>query len=219
MSRCWSSVWMPTATGRCEAAKGGCSDVFPQDKLPSITRETSGGSVRPFRSRRPRAILAGLRGVSAWRACRGATDLPAMRDMGHRLCGLAMLSAAGVTTMIHRTVYDVSHDGPATLSEFALGLATFVLGCLGLLLVIHGRALFRRGDRSTGLAGRAPYRSFRSRLVAPITPAGRAYDARYGALVMKTRHAAALGQASAGRHAVGAGRPDHQSPVTIRPRR
>lgn len=130
-----------------------------------------------------------------------------------------MLSAAGVTTMIHRSVYDVSHDGPATLSEFALGLATFVLSCLGLLLVIHGRALFSRGDRSAGLAGRAPYRSFRSRLVAPMTPVGRAYDTRYGALVMKTWHAAASGQALAGRHAVVAGGSDHQSPVTVRPRR
>jgi hypothetical protein len=143
-----------------------------------------------------------------------------MRDMGRRLCGLAMLSAAGVTTMIHRSVYDVSHDGPATLSEFALGLATFVLSCLGLLLVIHGRALFRREDRSTGLAGRASYPSFRSRLIAPITPAGRAYDTRYGALVMKTRHAAASGQASAGRHAIaGTGRSGHQSAVTSRSRR
>ena len=186
MSRCWSSVWMPTATGRCEAAEGGCSDVFPQDKRPSITRATSGGSVRPFRSRRHRAILPGLRGVSAWQACSGPTDLSGMYDMGHRLCGLA----------------------------------TFVLGCLGWLLVIHGRALFRRGDRSTGIAGRAPYPSFRSRLIAPITAAGRAYDTRHGALVMKTRHAAASGQASAGRHASeGTGCPGHQSAVTIRPRR
>jgi len=186
MSRCWSSVWMPTATGRCEAAIGGWSDVFPQDKRPSITRATSGGSVRPFQSRRHRPILAGLRGVSDCQACSGPTDMPAMRDMGHRLCGLA----------------------------------TFVLGCLGLLLVIHGRALFRRGDRSAGLARRASCSSFRSRLIAPITPAGRAYDTRYGALVMKTRHAAASGQASAGRHASeGTGCPGHQSAVTIRPRR
>jgi len=142
-----------------------------------------------------------------------------MRDMGHRLRGLVILSAAGVTTMIHRSVYDVSHDGPATVSEFALGLATFVLGCLGLLLVIHGKALFEREDRPARGAGHASYQDFRSRLVAPITPAGRAYDTRYGALLMKSRHRAASGHVSVGRHAAaGAGRARHQSSVAVRPR-
>lgn len=67
-----------------------------------------------------------------------------------------MLSAAGVTTLIHRSVYDVSRAGPATVSEFALGLATFVLGCLGVLLVIHGKALVGRQDPPTGPAARRP---------------------------------------------------------------
>ncbi|MEI5688810.1 hypothetical protein [Sphingomonas kyungheensis] len=122
-----------------------------------------------------------------------------MRDRGARLCGGILLAAAGATTLIHRAVYSVHRGGPATVAEFALGLATFLLAASGVLLLLHGRRLLARPATAQDRRGSSPQQDLRARLLDPITPAGRAYDTRRGAALMKTRHRAAAATACADR--------------------
>ncbi|MEG8038676.1 hypothetical protein QP166_04675 [Sphingomonas sp. LR60] len=110
--------------------------------------------------------------------------------------------------MVHRGVYEAARHGPAQISEFGLGLLTFVLASTGILLLIHGAKLFKPAPdrlRSEELRART---AFRSRLEAPITPQGRAFDTRHGASMMQARHR--MGLARRGRLIVKAqvGKPD-----------
>lgn len=74
------------------------------------------------------------------------------RDSLHRLAGVAILLGAGASTFLHREVWLIHASGPATGMEFALGLSTFTLASLGVLLVIGGSKLrdgWKRGcDRA-----------------------------------------------------------------------
>lgn len=63
------------------------------------------------------------------------------RDTVHRLVGVSILLGAGASTLLHREVWLAHASGPATGLEAALGLLTFVLASLGVLLIIGGARL------------------------------------------------------------------------------
>lgn len=67
-----------------------------------------------------------------------------MLDLRHRALGLGFLVASGVTTMVHRKIFEVAQHGPAQLGEPAIGLPTFMLASAGILLLINGSRLFAR---------------------------------------------------------------------------
>ncbi len=62
--------------------------------------------------------------------------------MAPRLLGVVLLLASGGTTLLHRAIYAAAR--PAQALELAIGLTTFVLASVGMLLLIHGAALFMR---------------------------------------------------------------------------
>ncbi|WP_068081188.1 hypothetical protein [Novosphingobium rosa] len=63
------------------------------------------------------------------------------RDLLHRLAGVAFMAGAGASTCVHRAVWQAHASGPATALEGGLGMLTFFLGSLGLLLLIGGSSL------------------------------------------------------------------------------
>jgi hypothetical protein len=63
------------------------------------------------------------------------------RDILHRLAGVALVLGAGASTLLHREVWLAHASGPATGLEAVLGLLTFALASLGILLVIGGARL------------------------------------------------------------------------------
>lgn len=111
--------------------------------------------------------------------------------MPPRLLGLILLACSGGSTLVHRSVYEAARSGPAQPAEFALALLSFVLANTGILLLIHGARLFARAVSSADSVDHRPALTFRSRIEAPITPRGRAFDTRHGASMMQARHAIA----------------------------
>lgn len=73
-------------------------------------------------------------------------------DVGWRFGGVVACVAAGGTSLLHREVLAARGGGPATGAEVVLGLLSFLLASLGVLLLIHGAAL-RRGWRREPGAG------------------------------------------------------------------
>ena len=72
-----------------------------------------------------------------------------MRRHAPRLIGLVLLATAGGTSLIHRSIYLAARHGPAQVLELALGLLSFMLASTGVLLLIHGAALFARASAPT----------------------------------------------------------------------
>ncbi|TXC70748.1 hypothetical protein FSB78_07205 [Sphingomonas ginsenosidivorax] len=64
------------------------------------------------------------------------------RAIAPRLFGVALLLASGGTTLLHRAIYAAAR--PAQALELAIGLTTFLLASVGILLLIHGPALLVR---------------------------------------------------------------------------
>jgi hypothetical protein len=86
------------------------------------------------------------------------------RDLRHRLTGVAiLLFGAGGSTLLHRQVWEAHAKGPASALEGALGLLTFALGSLGLLLVINGARLRDGWKRDCDRAMRRRTRHIRPR--------------------------------------------------------
>ncbi|MFD1952186.1 hypothetical protein ACFSGX_15535 [Sphingomonas arantia] len=106
-----------------------------------------------------------------------------MHRIAPRLAGLALVAASCGTTWVHRSIWDAAHNGPAQAAELGIGLLTFMLASAGVLLLIHGVALFGRTINEAPPA--TP--DLIGRLLDPITPAGRAYDTRRGVAMMQTR--------------------------------
>lgn len=90
--------------------------------------------------------------------------------------------------MAHRSVYEAARHGPAQAAEFGLALLTFILASTGMLLLVHGAKLFKPAPSRLRNAEQHAPSAFRSRLEAPITPQGRAFDTRHGAPMMQARH-------------------------------
>lgn len=63
------------------------------------------------------------------------------RDILHRLAGIAILFGAGVSMLLYRKIRLDGAGGPVTEPEAALGLLTFTLACLGMMLLIGGARL------------------------------------------------------------------------------
>lgn len=81
-------------------------------------------------------------------------------DVLHRLTGVALLCGAGGSASLHRQVWLAHATGPASVLEAGLGLTTFVLACMGLLLLLSGARL-RDGWRRD--CDRAKHRRQRTR--------------------------------------------------------
>lgn len=102
-----------------------------------------------------------------------------------------LLVCSGASTLVHRSVYEAARHGPAQAAEVGLALLTFILASTGILLLIHGAALFKPApDRASGDHRRA--RDGRSRLEPSIAAEGRSFDTRHGAAMMHARHRIAL---------------------------
>ena len=72
-----------------------------------------------------------------------------MSDLRSRIAGVACLVTAAGSTALHRAVYEGAKHGPAQLGELALGLLSFACASLGVLLILHGAKLWRRGPVRT----------------------------------------------------------------------
>ncbi|WP_426257246.1 hypothetical protein [Sphingomonas sp. DC1400] len=99
-----------------------------------------------------------------------------------------LLGCSGGSTLVHRSVYEAARHGPAQAAEFGLALLTFILASTGMLLLVHGAKLFKPAPSRLRSAEQRVRTAFRSRLEAPITPQGRAFDTRHGASMMQARH-------------------------------
>ena len=111
-----------------------------------------------------------------------------MGKVPSRLLGVLLLVCSGGSTLIHRSVFEAVRHGPAQAAEFGLGLLTFILASTGILLLIHGAKLFKPAPERLRREALRARIAFRSRLEAPITPQGRAFDTRHGASMMQARH-------------------------------
>lgn len=63
---------------------------------------------------------------------------------GFVISELGAPSTSGGTTLLHRSIYLAARHGPAQVLELALGLTSFILASIGVLLLIHGARLFTR---------------------------------------------------------------------------
>lgn len=59
--------------------------------------------------------------------------------MPARIAGVLLLLAACGTTLLHRQVWLAARDGPVALAELVLGLGSFTLATLGIVLLVSGR--------------------------------------------------------------------------------
>jgi|GEM_PF-6732285 len=66
---------------------------------------------------------------------------PTKRDILWRLSGLALFAAAGASSLIHRHVLSLTANHAASALEMGLGLTSFVLASLGVLLMMYGAGL------------------------------------------------------------------------------
>lgn len=113
-----------------------------------------------------------------------------MADIRYRLAGLAFLVASAGSTAIHRAIYEAAKRGPAQLGELALGLSSFILASIGILLLVHGGRLF--AARTPAHQARTP-RAGRRTADTPLGYKGHeAVDGREGmALILANRAIAA----------------------------
>lgn len=99
-----------------------------------------------------------------------------------------LLGFSGGSTLVHQSVYEAARHGPAQTAEFGLALLTFIFASTGMLLLVHGAKLFKPAPPRLRKAQQRAQSAFRSRLEAPITPQGRAFDTRHGVSMMQARH-------------------------------
>jgi len=105
-----------------------------------------------------------------------------------RLIGVMLVAASGVSSLVHRSVYEAAYQGPAQAAEFALGLLTFIFASAGILLLVHGGKLLDQSSASS-MSPNARSADIAARLMEPIKAHGRIYDTRHGASLMQARHA------------------------------
>ena len=74
-----------------------------------------------------------------------------MTNLTARLTGVVCLATAGASTLLHRAIVVAAQGGPAQLAEFAVGLLTFVLASLGVVLLTNGARLFDSQETVTQL--------------------------------------------------------------------
>lgn len=74
--------------------------------------------------------------LHAQRAARAA-------DLAWRAAGIGALGCACLSSLAHRKLLELHGNGPASAYEAALALLSFILASLGMLLLLHGRNLFR----------------------------------------------------------------------------
>ncbi|WP_206245378.1 hypothetical protein [Novosphingobium terrae] len=113
------------------------------------------------------------------------------RDLKHRLVGAAFMAGACASTLIHRDVWRAHASGPATVLEGALGMLTFFLGSLGLLLLIGGCRL-RDGWKHDGQQAARRRERFASSPAKPLDP-----EAEHRRIMADAVHAMAFAGARA----------------------
>jgi hypothetical protein len=119
-----------------------------------------------------------------------ATDLAiTMPKLPPRLTGLVLLLASGGTTLVHRSIWEAARHGPAQVAEFGIGLATFMLASVGVLLVIHGGKLFALDTLERGKVDRQRRpRDLMTELLQPVRSSARALDTRQGVAAFQAAH-------------------------------
>lgn len=68
-------------------------------------------------------------------------------DLRARCSGCGLIVASLLTTWVHRELFAAARHGPARFGELAVGLLTFSLASVGVLLLIHGARLFASRPR------------------------------------------------------------------------
>lgn len=68
----------------------------------------------------------------------------ALPDLAWRCAGMVALGGAALSSLAHRAVLEAHRAGPPSVWEAFFGLVSFVFASLGVLLLLHGRRLFRR---------------------------------------------------------------------------
>jgi hypothetical protein len=117
-----------------------------------------------------------------------------MRSLPPRLVGVVFLLGSLGTTWCHRAVYETGRHGPAQVAEFGLGLASFLFACTGILLIIHGAALFG-GVRARAGAGRLVTQSGTRIDRSAAAPDFRTLlDTRHGVSLVQAEYAIATAQ-------------------------
>lgn len=111
-----------------------------------------------------------------------------MGKLPPRLLGVVLVACSAGSTLVHRDVYEAARHGPPQVAELGLCLLTFVLASTGILLLIFGARLYKPVAERANSVDLGAQTAFRSRLEAPITPQGRAFDTRHGASMMQARH-------------------------------
>jgi hypothetical protein len=119
-----------------------------------------------------------------------------------RLVGVLLLAASGISTLVHRAVYQATRQGPPQLAELGLGLLTFMLASAGILLVIHGARLWHRDEADPNVPEKTQTTDLESLLLGQVTPAGQAFDTRRGASLMKAVHVSAASTPLASRRQI-----------------
>lgn len=80
------------------------------------------------------------------------------RDIIWRVIGAFAIGGAGGTSLLHREVSLATAGASPALAELLLGLSSFVLASVGVLLLIHGARLHENRRQEPGFA-RAPNKS------------------------------------------------------------
>ena len=127
----------------------GVVDVVPSIARPGDPRRSSRHRGYPLPDDGARPGRPALHGeaILTRRTGPGRPVVAAGKQLAWRCAGVVALAAAWLSSLAHRTVLDASRAGPATALETLLGLATFILASLGVLLLIHGRRLFHDAAR------------------------------------------------------------------------
>lgn len=78
----------------------------------------------------------------------GHSTPPATLGLRARCAGVGFIVASLGTTWVHREIFAAARHSPARFGELAVGLLTFTLASVGILLLIHGARLFARDDHA-----------------------------------------------------------------------
>ena len=120
-----------------------------------------------------------------------------MDDLRARVAGAMFLLGSCGSTLLHRHIYKAAQHGPPHIEELGVGLLTFVLASIGILLLLHGSKLFRRSVGPVPPNASAPSRREWEveRLLAAGSPEAMLLDTRHGvALLLAYRALAAAAE-------------------------
>jgi hypothetical protein len=111
-----------------------------------------------------------------------------MPDLKARLAGAVFVVASSATTLLHRSAFEAARGGPAGLAEWTLGLLTFVLANIGVVMLIHGSRTFAPMGRKPASATNRPVSAYQSATAVMPSLRCEGWDSRHElALVLAHR--------------------------------